>query len=152
MIRLFLGIDWVANTPHPWILDRRFSIIGHSHSGLPRPRILRYHPRMRTQPLLRVAFLFAATAMISAQTPKRIVNVGPSLGLPFSSAVVAGGLVYVSGSIALDSSGKTSGDIRAQTKQTLDGLAKTLDAAGSSMPMVASVMVYLRNAADFPAM
>ena len=96
--------------------------------------------------------LLAAIAMISAQTPKRVVNVGPSLGLPFSSAVVAGGLVYVSGSIALDANDKTSGDIRSQTKQTLDGLEKTLKAAGSSLPMVASVMVYLRNASDFAAM
>ena len=107
---------------------------------------------MRFTAMLRFTFLFAATAMLSAQSPKQVINVGPSLGLPFSSAVKADGLVYVSGSVALDESGKTSGDIRAQTKQTLDGLARTLQAAGSSMPMVASVMVYLRNAADFAAM
>jgi reactive intermediate/imine deaminase len=74
------------------------------------------------------------------------------LGLPFSSAVKAGGLIYLSGAIAADANGKTSGDIKEQTTQTLDGLAATLKASGSSMPMVASVMVYLKNAADFAAM
>jgi len=99
-----------------------------------------------------VMLLLAATAMLSAQSPKQVVDVGPALGLPFSSAVRAGGLIYVSGSIAVDAGGNTAGDIRAQTKQTLDGLARTLQAAGSSMPMVASAMVYLRSAADFGAM
>jgi hypothetical protein len=27
MMRVFFGIGWVANTPQPWILERRFSII-----------------------------------------------------------------------------------------------------------------------------
>jgi enamine deaminase RidA (YjgF/YER057c/UK114 family) len=107
---------------------------------------------MRLESMLRFSLVAAATAMMSAQSPKQVVNVGPSPGLPFSSAVKAGGLVYVSGSIAIDPGGKTSGDIRAQTKATLDGLAATLKAAGSSMPMAASVMVYLRHASDFPAM
>jgi enamine deaminase RidA (YjgF/YER057c/UK114 family) len=107
---------------------------------------------MRFTPMLAVTSIFAATAMLSAQSTKQVINVGPSLGLPFSSAVKAGGLVYVSGSVAAEEHGRTTGDIRAQTKQTLDGLARTLEASGSSMPMVASVMVYLRNAADFAAM
>jgi reactive intermediate/imine deaminase len=97
-------------------------------------------------------FTAAAVAMTSAQSPKQIVNVGPTLGLPFSGAVKAGGLVYVSGTIALDASGTTTGDIKAQTARTLDQVAATLKAAGSSMPMAASVMVYLKNASDFAAM
>jgi enamine deaminase RidA (YjgF/YER057c/UK114 family) len=107
---------------------------------------------MRLKSMLPLTILFVATTMISAQSPKQTINVGPSLGLPFSSAVKAGGLIYVSGSIAVDAAGSTSGDIRSQTRQTIDGIARTLQAAGSSMPMVASVMVYLRNASDFAAM
>jgi len=42
--------------------------------------------------------------------------------------------------------------VRAQTRQTLDGIARTLKAGGSSLANAASVTVYLRNAADFPAM
>ena len=76
-------------------------------------------------------FTAAAVAMTSAQSPKQIVNVGSTLGLPFSGAVKAGGLVYVSGTIALDASGTTTGDIKAQTARTLDQIAATLKAAGS---------------------
>jgi reactive intermediate/imine deaminase len=99
-----------------------------------------------------LVFLTAASAMTSAQSSKQIVNVGPTLGLPFSGAVKAAGLVYVSGTIAIDTGGGTTGDIKAQTSRTLDGIAATLKAAGSSMPMVATVMVYLKNAGDFAAM
>lgn len=98
-----------------------------------------------------LAFIAAAVTMTSAQSPKHVVNVGPALGLPFSSAVQAGGLVYVSGTVAADAGGAAA-DIKTQTARTLDQLATTLKAAGSSMPMVASVMVYLRNAGDFAAM
>jgi len=98
------------------------------------------------------ALIAAAVAMTSAQSSRQVVNTGPASGLPFSSAVKAGGLIYLSGAIAADAGGKTSGDIKEQTARTLDGLAATLKAAGSGMPMAASVMVYLRNAADFAAM
>jgi 2-iminobutanoate/2-iminopropanoate deaminase len=66
--------------------------------------------------------------------------------LPFSAATKADGLVYVAGTLA------TEGDIKAQTKSVLDSMAQTLTRAGSSMAMVASVHVYLKNAADFAAM
>jgi reactive intermediate/imine deaminase len=98
--------------------------------------------------------VITATTMIHAQSAsKQIIKVGPDAGLPFSPAVKAGGLIYVSGTVAVDASGKVNGnDIKAQTKQTLDNLATTLKAAGSSMANVASVMVYLKSAADFAAM
>src|SRR5262249_8844546 len=44
------------------------------------------------------------------------------------------------------------GDIKVQTKGVLEGLSKTLKAAGSSLENVASVNVYLKNVADFQAM
>ena len=44
------------------------------------------------------------------------------------------------------------GDIKAQTKQTLENIGATLKAGGSSMANAASVLVYLRNASDFAAM
>lgn len=66
--------------------------------------------------------------------------------LPFSAATKADGLVYVAGTLA------TEGDIKAQTKTVLDSMAQTLTRAGSSMAMVASVHVYIKNASDFAAM
>lgn len=101
----------------------------------------------------RLIIVLLATTMISRQSPKQIVTSGPDLGLPFSPAVKAGGLVYASGTVAVDAKGQVvPGDIKIQTKQTLDNLAATLKAAGTSMANAASVMVYLTNAADFPSM
>ena len=66
--------------------------------------------------------------------------------LPFSAATKADGLIYVSGTLAQE------GDIKAQTKSVLDQMSQSLTKAGSSMPMVAAVHVYLKNASDFAAM
>ena len=71
----------------------------------------------------------------------------PATGdLPFSSAAKGDGLIYVAGTIA------AQGDIKAQTKAVLTSMSQTLTKAGSSLSMVASVNVYLKNAADGAAM
>ena len=100
-----------------------------------------------------IALVLTATTLASAQTPSRqIINTGANPTLPFSSAVKAGGFIYVAGSIGDGSTPLAVGDVRAQTKQTLDGIAKILKTAGSSLANAASVTVYLRNVADFAAM
>jgi 2-iminobutanoate/2-iminopropanoate deaminase len=80
-------------------------------------------------------------------TGKQVITQGPNRNLPFSSAVKAGGFVYVSGTIS-----DQGGDIRAQTKWCLDDLDRTLKAAGSSLQNAASISVYLKNQGDFAAM
>ncbi len=85
-----------------------------------------------------------------AQSPaKQTFAANPTL--PFSSAVKAGGFIYVAGSIG-PATGALGTDIKTQTKQTLDNISATLTTAGSSIANAASVTVYLRNAADFAAM
>ena len=102
--------------------------------------------------LIATTLVLAVSAMTSAQT-KQIVRSGPDLGLPFSPAVKAGGLIYVSGTVATDANGKIiAGDIKAQTRQTLNNIQQVLHAAGSSLSNAASVMVYLTDASDFAAM
>jgi 2-iminobutanoate/2-iminopropanoate deaminase len=92
-----------------------------------------------------------ATAMTIAQSRKQVI--GPDATRPFSQAVKAGGLVYVAGTIGTDAKGAVvKGDVKAQTKQALENIDRVLKQAGSSMANVASVTVYLRNAADFAAM
>jgi 2-iminobutanoate/2-iminopropanoate deaminase len=76
-------------------------------------------------------------------------------GLPFSAAVKADGLIYVSGTLATLPAAPTEvikGDIKAQTQQVLDNIAATLKTAGSSLSNAVSVMVYLRSVNDFAAM
>ena len=66
-----------------------------------------------------------------------LVEAGHTTGanptLPFSPAVKAGGLIYVAGMLGTDASGAIAGDVKAQTKQTLDNIGATLKAGGSSM-------------------
>jgi 2-iminobutanoate/2-iminopropanoate deaminase len=83
--------------------------------------------------------------MSSAQSSKQAFP-GTNPAMPFSAAVKADGLVYVSGTLG------SNGDIKAQTKQVLDNISATLKTTGSSLANAASVTVYLRNQSDFAAM
>ena len=86
-------------------------------------------------------------------SPRTVINVGPPPAGPYSHAVSAGGLVYVSGVVADDGGGGTvgKGDVAAQTATVLERLAERLAAAGSSLSQAVCVTVYLRSAADFAA-
>lgn len=101
-----------------------------------------------------VTILFAATSvLVGAQSAsKQIVPNRSNPSLPFSAAVRAGDFIYVAGAIGDGSTPLAKGDVAAQTRQTLDGIAATLKQAGSSLANAASVTVYLRNASDFAAM
>ena len=72
----------------------------------------------------------------------------------YSQAVIAGGLVFVSGQAAIDpTTGTIVGDtIGEQTRQCLANIEAILRAAGSSMAKVVSVTFILRDAADFAGM
>lgn len=98
------------------------------------------------------ALVLVTASAASAQTPRQLVTTGGNPALPFSSAVKAGGFVYVAGAIGDGTTPLPKGDVKAQTKQTLDGIARTLKEAGSSLANAASVTVYLRNASDAAAM
>jgi enamine deaminase RidA (YjgF/YER057c/UK114 family) len=95
--------------------------------------------------LLLLAFMTAATTMTFAQSSKQVFP-GANPNSPFSAAVKADGLIYVSGTLG------SGGDIKAQTKQVLDNINATLKTAGSSLANAASMTVYLRNQSDFAAM
>ncbi len=73
---------------------------------------------------------------------------------PYSQAVIANGLVFLSGQIAIDpASGATvQGDISAQTEQVMKNLSAVLSAAGSSFAHVVKTTVFLHSMDDFAAM
>jgi len=100
-----------------------------------------------------LAFFFLLGSPAAIQSGKQIVRIGSDLNLPFSPAVKAGKLIYVSGNLATDEGGKfAGGDIKAQTKRVLDNLGRVLKAAGTRMENVVSANVFLHNASDFQAM
>jgi 2-iminobutanoate/2-iminopropanoate deaminase len=69
----------------------------------------------------------------------------------YSQAVVAAGLVFVSGQAAVDpETGEMVGTtIQEQTRQCLKNVAAILDAAGSSLDKLVSATFILRDPADF---
>ena len=73
---------------------------------------------------------------------------------PYSQGIIANGVLYTAGQIALDpSSGQVvAGDVVAQTEQVFRTLAAILGAAGASWSNVAKTTVYLMDMADFPRM
>ena len=73
---------------------------------------------------------------------------------PYSQGIVAGGLLYTAGQIALDPATMelVQGDVTAQTAQVFANLKAVLAAAGTSIDKVLKATVYLADMADFPAM
>lgn len=73
---------------------------------------------------------------------------------PYSQAVRAGSLLFVSGQIPLDpATGKiVDGDLAAQTHRVFQNLEAILQAAGASFDNVVRTTVYLADMNDFPAM
>lgn len=71
---------------------------------------------------------------------------------PYSQAVIAGGLLFTAGQIALDpASGEiVDGGIEAQTERVLQNLAAVLAAAGTDWSSVVKTTVYLQDLRDFP--
>jgi reactive intermediate/imine deaminase len=101
------------------------------------------------------AALAAAFSVVAMQMPgKQLVMAGPAPVGPYTPAVKAGGLIYVSGTLAQDDAGALvgAGDVAAQTRRVLDRMDEVLRAAGSSLAQVASVTVYLTTADHFQAM
>jgi 2-iminobutanoate/2-iminopropanoate deaminase len=80
-------------------------------------------------------------------------RIAPSVG-PFSAAVRAGYLLFLSGQVALDpATGKlVAGDIGAQAEQIFANISAVLEAAGKSFDDVMKTTVYLADMKDFGAM
>ncbi len=100
-----------------------------------------------------VACVVGAAFWITMQS-KQIVSSGPPPVGPYSPAVEAGGLIYLSGTLAQDDSGALigAGDVAAQTQRVIDRMRALLTAAGSALDQVVAVTVYLKNAGDFQRM
>jgi 2-iminobutanoate/2-iminopropanoate deaminase len=78
----------------------------------------------------------------------------PFQGAPYSQAIRAGGLVFVSGQLALrpGSPELVGAGIAEQTEQVLANLKAILEAAGSGLDRLVKTTVYLRDLGDFEGM
>jgi 2-iminobutanoate/2-iminopropanoate deaminase len=77
----------------------------------------------------------------------------PFQGAPYSQAIQAGDLVFVSGQLGLKPGDKAiSGTIEEQTEQIFRNLAAILAEAGSGLDRLVKTTVFLANLDDFAAM
>ncbi|GLC26609.1 RidA family protein [Roseisolibacter agri] len=85
------------------------------------------------------------TVVHTAQAPEAIG--------PYSQAVVANGMVFTAGQIALDPATMqiVEGDVSAQAEQVMRNLTAVLDAAGASWASVVKTTIFLADMADFQA-
>ena len=67
---------------------------------------------------------------------------------PYSQAVQAGGLLFVSGQIAADAGGLPVGE---ETRQVMQNVGHVLAAAGLSYAHIVKTSIFLKNMDDFAA-
>lgn len=72
---------------------------------------------------------------------------------PYSQAVQAGNLLFLSGQIALEpqTGVLVQGDIKAQTKRVMENLKGVVEAAGASLGHIVKCTIFLKNMEDFAA-
>ncbi|MBL7962242.1 MAG: RidA family protein [Flavobacteriales bacterium] len=69
---------------------------------------------------------------------------------PYTPAVAAGGFVFLSGQIALDSEGNLHiGNIATETRQVMDNVGRLLEAAGLGYQHLVKVTIFLSDMAHY---
>ena len=125
-----------------------------SHRGMIGGPIGRALARRAGGPLLGAAALLAGCD--APRTPSLELTFIPVTGnssLPFSSAVRAGDLLYLSGQIGTDSTGKlVAGGIGPETRQTMENIRAVVEKHGSSMDRVMKCLVMLADMGEWDAM
>ncbi|KAH8897357.1 YjgF-like protein [Thozetella sp. PMI_491] len=99
---------------------------------------------------------FRSTSAAASAKKRPILTANAPKPLPglYNQAIVAGGIVYCSGTVAVDpETGRiVEGDIRDRTHRCIKNLTAVLEAAGTKIDNVVKVNVYLSNEEDFDKM
>ena len=107
----------------------------------------------RTALTLALAALLAAPAVAKDKAPPTGPVFTPSdMPYPFSSAVRVGDVLYLSGQLGADDSGKgvVPGGIEPETRQMFARIGKTLNQHGLTFDNVFKCQVFLADMADWP--
>ena len=103
-----------------------------------------------------ILWMAAYPAAMAAQSGTRAINppgLSP-LAPVYSVAIRAGNQVFVSGMTGVKPGTQDiiEGGVEAQTRQTLQNIRTSLQAAGATMPQVVECTVFLTDMADYAAM
>ena len=75
----------------------------------------------------------------------------PKAAGPYSIGIQAGNLLFVSGQIPMDSSGKlVEGDVKAKTRQVMENIKAIIEDSGFAMKDIVKASVYATSIQDFP--
>ena len=104
--------------------------------------------------------LLGATAALSACEEARtrsreptFMPVSENSSLPFSASVRVGDMLYLSGQLGTDSSGKlVAGGIAPETRQAMENIRAVVERNGSSMDRVVKCLVMLADMSEWSAM
>jgi aminoacrylate peracid reductase len=88
--------------------------------------------------------------------PRKVIvprNSAPPLA-PYSPGIRADNILYVSGTLALDSNGNVvgKGDVKAQTRHILETIKTVLETAGGSMKDITLNQIFLSDMTGYAAM
>jgi 2-iminobutanoate/2-iminopropanoate deaminase len=113
------------------------------------------------------AALGVAVTLMAQQEPDRVESsppvapvrrvispeVAPNTGLPYSSGILAGDTLYISGHLGRDpvTSQLVSGGIEAESRRSLDNIGEVLKTAGMDFGDVTTVTVFITNFDEFAA-
>ncbi len=100
---------------------------------------------MKLRMMIAALLCFAFCIPAIAADRKYIVNPRPAsaAGLPFSDGVLVGNTLYIAGHIGLDpKTGAPPESAEEEARLVMDGVKKTVEAAGLSMDDVVSVQVF----------
>ena len=98
------------------------------------------------------SFVLACACARPRSTLEYLTPYGPPTR-PFSPAVRVGDLLYLSGQIGTDSTGKVvAGGINAETRQALENIKDVLKRTGSSMDRVVKCTVFMADMSEWATM
>ena len=101
-----------------------------------------------------IAVLCLATPRLVTAQDHQVIHVNEPPGLPFSSAVKVGNMLFLAGQIGNTPGTRQLADtgIAGQTRQAFENIKTVLAAAGSSLERVVKCTVFLTSMADYQAM
>jgi reactive intermediate/imine deaminase len=111
--------------------------------------------RLQLQLPLQMLACVLATSLAAQAPDKQVIQMPGALpGLPFSSAVRVGNVLYLSGQIGNKPGTRELADtgVAGQTRQTLENIKAVLTHAGSSLERVFKCTVFLSDINDYNAM
>jgi len=125
------------------------------HTGSQRP----HKPWLEPVTIILAALIIATALFISRadeEQSRPVVVAVPGLlpaGVPFTPAVRAGGLIFLSGQVGTrpGTFELVDGGVEAEARQTMDNIGKVLDAAGAGYEDIVKCTVFLADIADWAA-